>query len=168
MTQKLFSQRPAFYRAARHRPFLRRILPWAASLMLCICYSTQALAASPTTSLHVGNSASATAGDEVRVVGDAASDDFQLPLIDEQTSNAFAGGSGDALYICCAAGYCTYSAIEDCSLLSTVGKVVALSTAGISGLVGFGVGFAGGALLLADPRRVGHYPVGRNSAWQRR
>ncbi|MCP4501347.1 MAG: hypothetical protein GY822_15420 [Deltaproteobacteria bacterium] len=84
---------------------------------------------------------------------------FELPSTDPSPL-PFAGGSGDAVYICCAAGYCTYSAIDDCSLLSDSAKIVALSVAGVSGLLGFALGFAGGSMLLTNHDAYALTPLG--------
>lgn len=103
--------------------------------------------------LSLGVSSTATAGghaqdDFLRPV--SATDAEALPAPDTVVDDDLkGGGSSDALYICCAAGYCTYAAIEDCSLLSPAGKIVALSVAGVAAVSGFFVGFMGGAVLLA-------------------
>jgi hypothetical protein len=58
--------------------------------------------------------------------------------------------SGDALEVCCAAAACTFVGINECSLLTPEGKILAMMSAAVGGLGGFmgGVG-TGVALWIA-------------------
>ena len=63
----------------------------------------------------------------------------------------YAGGSGDALQLCCMATWCTTAFIDDCDLISPMGKAFAASTAVTGGLVGFGMGYLAAVVLLQGP-----------------
>lgn len=54
-----------------------------------------------------------------------------------------AGSAEDAFRACCYAGFCTYVAINECSLLTPAGKVLSLMAAGVGGATGL----IGGAML---------------------
>ncbi len=108
--------------------------------------------------------ASPNAGDQVAPQTPSA---LTLPSADPSTdgleatlASEYAGGASDALQICCMATWCTTALIDDCDLLSPVGKGVAAGMALTGGLVGFGLGYATAVVLTSGDDKILLLPIG--------
>jgi hypothetical protein len=99
--------------------------------------------------LALALAASGPVGDTIATSGPSGAVDHAALDDEGRASSAVAtvfnepyADAGDALEVCCAAAACTFIGINECSLLTPEGKVLAMMSAAVGGLGGFmgGVG----------------------------
>ena len=75
-------------------------------------------------------------------------------------SRPYASSSGEAFRICCYSALCSFSAINDCSILSPEGKIIAFVGMALGGVTGFALGSSLAASVYGVVvNQAGPFPV---------